>query len=170
MPCTSAFRTAYALAVPMILVGCGVATSPNAPSLLPRAIEKRNFAEPIVTAANVVPDAALDSRIADKTAAFDAAATAFDSARAGLAARITRARGTTQGADAWVDGQTAFGELQQLRTATDGAMAEIESLAIDRGVAGQPPYPRLEAAIAAAQVRLDSQVGIEERLLAALPN
>ena len=170
MPCPPVFRTAFALTAPLILIGCGAAPSPNAPSLLPRPIEKRDFAAPIVVPAEVAPDSAFDLRIAETVAAFDVAAKAFDSAQAGLAARIDRAKGTTQGSDAWVEGQTAFGEMQQLRTATDSAMAEIESLAIDRGVAGQPPYPRLDAAIAAAQTRLDGQVRIEQRLRAVLPN
>lgn len=136
----------------------------NAPSLLPRAIETRGDALANPRSETVAPDPALEARIAERRAAFDTAARAFDTARPALARRIAAARGGREGSEGWLDGQQAVGELQQLRTATDAAMADLEALAIERGGAGLLPYPALEAAIAAAQAVLDRQIATETDL------
>lgn len=156
------------LSAPLILAGCAGATPPNAPSLLPRAIESRSDAEPVVPVQPVTADAALDARIAERVAAFETATAAFERSRASVAARVTRAKGAAAGSEPWLDGQAAIGELQQLRTATDGAIADLEALAIERAAAGAPPYPALDTAIATAQAELDRQAGIEAQLNTAL--
>ena len=165
---TAPIAAAFVLA-PALLAGCATLPAPNAPSLLPRAIETRSDAVPVATIAPPTVDAAFDPRIAERVAAVTTAAKAFDSAEPALSPKITRARGAVQGSERWLDAQSAFGELQQLRTATDGAMADLEALAIERASAGLLPYPALDAAIAAAQVTLDRQAAIENRLRAVLP-
>ncbi|WP_326524316.1 hypothetical protein [Sphingomonas sp.] len=155
------------IALPLLLAGCA-GTVPDAPSLLPRPIESRGDAEPAAPAANPADtvDTALDAETARRVAAFDAAARAFSAAERDLAARIGRGKGAAEGSDRWLDGQAAIGELQQLRTATDSAMVDIEALAIERASAAKLPYPALEAAIAAAQAELDRQIVVETRFKA----
>jgi hypothetical protein len=158
----------FVLSAPLILAACAGSTAPDAPSLLPRAIESRSDAEPFVPVSSIAPDPTLDSRIAERVAAFAAASKAFAMAQPGLATRIDRAKGAAEGSERWIDGQGAIGELQQTRTAADGAMADLERLAIERASAGAPPYPVLDAAIASAQVELNRQAEIEAQLKATL--
>ncbi len=154
------------LSLPLILSAC--ASQPvNAPSLLPRAIETRPDS-PTVRDETVRPDPSLDSKIAAGVATFDKAAAAFDAGKAALARRIEAGKGAAEGSERWLDAQQALGELQQLRTATDGAMTDIEALAIERASAGQLPYPMLDAAIARAQGVVDRQMAEENRLRAIL--
>ncbi|MES2337490.1 MAG: hypothetical protein V4537_05265 [Pseudomonadota bacterium] len=155
------------LPAPLLLAACA-GTVPDAPSLLPRAIETRGVAEPAVAAPVDAPDPALESQIAPRIAAFDAAAKAFAEARTGLATRIDRAKGAAEGSERWLDGQSAIGDLQQARTAVEGAMADLEALAIARASAGQPPYPALDRAIATAQAELDREMATETELKAIL--
>ncbi|KQN26062.1 hypothetical protein ASE86_07835 [Sphingomonas sp. Leaf33] len=154
------------LLLPIALSAC--ASQPDtAPSLLPRAIETRTDT-PIVRDETVNPDPALDGQIRERVATFDRAVAAFDAGRTTLGRRITAGRGAAEGSERWLDAQQALGELQQLRTATDGALTEIETLAIDRGAKGLLPYPALDAAIARAQGVVDRQVTEENRLRALL--
>lgn len=152
------------LLLPITLSAC--ASQPvNAPSLLPRAIETRTDSTP-VRDETVRPDPALDTRIAQRAAAFDKAAAAFDAGKAALGRRIESGKGAAEGSERWLDAQQALGELQQLRTATDGAMTDIEALAIERAGAGLLPYPALDAAVARAQTIVDGQMAEENRLRA----
>ncbi|MFD1788742.1 hypothetical protein ACFSC3_14330 [Sphingomonas floccifaciens] len=153
--------------LPLTLSAC--ASQPvDAPSLLPRAIETRGDAPAAQQDESVRPDPTLDARIAEQVAAFDKAAAAFDASRPALAKRIGAAKGAAEGSERWLDGQQALGELQQLRTAADAAMTDIEALAIGRASAGQLPYPTLDAAIARAQAVIDRQMTEENRLRALL--
>lgn len=158
---------AHLLAVPGLLtLGACAGSAVNAPSLLPRPIESRSDAPPAPRDETVAPDPALDAQVAERRAVFEQAAAAFDKGAPGVEARLRRAVGAAEGSERWLDGQTAIGELQQLRTATDAAMVDLEELAIARGSAGQLPYPALDAAIAAAQARLEPQLATEARLRA----
>ncbi len=154
------------LSLPLILSAC--ASQPvNAPSLLPRAIETRGET-PTVRDETVRPDPALEAKIAAGVATFDKAAAAFEAGKTALARRIEAGKGAAEGSERWLDAQQALGELQQLRTATDGAMSDIEALAIARAGAGQLPYPALDAAIVRAQAVIDRQMTEENRLRAIL--
>lgn len=149
----------------LLLAGCAPTTD-NAPSLLPRPIETRSDAEPVATTAPAAADPALDAEIARRVAAFDAAARAFDGAVPGVEAKLAAARGAAEGSERWLDGQSAIGDLQQLRAAAEAAMAEIEELAIVRATDGRLPYPALDGAIATAQGLLERQLAAENRLKA----
>lgn len=154
------------LLLPIALSAC--ASQPDtAPSLLPRAIETRSDT-PVVRDETVRPDPALEAKIRAQVATFDRAAAAFEAGRTTLGRRIAAGRGAAEGSERWLDAQQALGELQQLRTATDGALTEIEALAIDRGAQGLLPYPMLDAAIARAQAVVDRQMAEENRLRALL--
>jgi len=153
--------------VPLLLAGCAT-TAIDAPSLMPRPIEARSDAETTAPGQPPAADPSLDARIAVQVAGFDSAAEAFEAAGPAIAAKLARGRGAAQGSDRWLDAQTALGELQQLRTATAGAMIELEALAIARASAGAPPYAALDAAIAAAQAELSRQQAREAGLKAQL--
>lgn len=147
-------RTVPLLLVPLSLAGCATAPD-NAPSLLPRAIERRSDAEPVRPAPVATPDATLDAEIARRGAAVDAAAAAFDAAVAATRPRLARGRGATEGSDAWIDAQAALGELDQASSNLDAALGDLEQLAAARAARLAAPYPALEARIAAAQTTLD---------------
>ncbi|WP_294297669.1 hypothetical protein [uncultured Sphingomonas sp.] len=154
------------LSLPLILSAC--ANQPvNAPSLLPRAIETRGET-PTVRDETVRPDPTLNAKITAGVATFDKAAAAFEVGKTALARRIEAGKGAAEGSERWLDAQQSLGELQQLRTAADGAMSDIEALAIARAGTGQLPYPDLDAAIARAQTVIDRQMAEENRLRAIL--
>ena len=156
-------------AAALILTGCASQVS-NAPSLLPRAIESRSDAEPVVTAGPIVADPALDAELARRVADFDAAARAYDAVVPAIERQLARSTTAREGTDAWLAGQAAIGELGQARSAIDTAFAQIEQLAITRGAAGEPPYPALDAALVAAQARFEASAATDARLRAMLPN
>ncbi|URW76671.1 hypothetical protein M9980_05530 [Sphingomonas donggukensis] len=158
-----------ALALSVTLASCA-APRANTPSLAPRAVEGRGFAEPERPAAVATPDATLDATIASRRKEFDAAAADFDRIVAARGPAVKACARAAEGTPAWFDGQTAIGEIGQAHAAIDTALAAIESLAIARAEALAPPYPALDSAIAAAQARSDAAAVAEERLRALLPN
>ncbi len=153
------------LAVPLLIGGCTVMPS-DAPSLLPRAIEARSDAEVARAVPDAVPDPAFDTRMAAAIAGFRTASTDFAATLRQAEPRITRSASAASGSDAWIDAQAAIGELGGARGTSDGALADLERLAIERGAAGQPPLPALDAAIAAANAEIGRQNETVERLTA----
>lgn len=138
------------LFVPVILLaGCSQATG-RYPSLLPRAVEGKGFAEPVRPAPVATPDAALDSRIAEITGTLEADNIRFIAAARDAEAKVAVARGLPEGSERWLDAQAALSVLDGFRAPLESAIADLEQLASQRGVAGQPPYPALDSAIAAA--------------------
>ncbi len=139
-----------------LLAGC---TEPAGryPSLLPRAIESRSDAEPVRPVAVATPDAALDGRIAALNAVLARAAADFSRSAEAAEARVAVAAGTARGSEAWIEAQSALAELDAARGATLGGLADLETLTIDRGAAGQPPYPALDAAVTAARAQSERQ-------------
>lgn len=138
------------------LAGC--TQSPDAyPSLLPRPIEKQSLAEPERPAPVATPDAALDARIAEFNASTATANQRFAAAAQDAEAKVAVARGVPEGSDAWLDAQTALSTLESLRAPLLTALSDLEEVAIERGKAGQPPYPALDSAIAAADATTTAQ-------------
>lgn len=132
------------------LAGC-TQSAGNFPSLLPRAIETRSNAEPVRPAPVVKPNAVLDAKVAELSAQAETAYKNFTQAAQAAEARIAVARGTARGSEPWLNAQTALADLDGTRTGVLSALADLERLTIDRGVAGEPPYPALEKAVAAAR-------------------
>lgn len=164
-------RSPLPIALPALALGlAGCTQSPDAyPSLLPRPIEKQSLAEPERPAAVAAPDAALDARISEVTATLRSANQRFAAAAQEAEAKIAVARGVPEGSDAWLDAQTALSTLESLRAPTLAALAEIESVASERGQAGKPPYPALDSAVAAADAMANAQgdrIGALEAALA----
>jgi hypothetical protein len=152
-------RSLLFAALPALVFGlAGCTQSPDAyPSLLPRPIEKQSLAEPERPAAVAAPDAALDARIAKVTATLHSANQRFTAAAQEAEAKIAVARGVPEGSDAWLGAQAALSTLESLRAPTLTALAEIESVASERGQAGEPVYPALDSAVAAADAMANAQ-------------
>ena len=147
----------FALTV-LVAALAGCTQSPGAyPSLLPRPIESGSFAEPERPAQVAIPDAALDTRIAGFNASLTAGNQQFAAAAQEAEAKVAVARGVPQGSDAWLDAQTALSQLESLRAPLLIALSDLEEIAIERGKAGQPPYPALDSAIAAAEAMTTAQ-------------
>ena len=92
-------RPSTAVAFLLAIGGCA-GDGATYPSLAPRAIEKKGFAEPDVPAAVATPDAALDARLAALGTRLEEIAKGFaerarDAERQATAARGTRLARTT---------------------------------------------------------------------------
>jgi hypothetical protein len=138
------------------------------PSLLPRAAETQSLAEPERPVVAATPDATLDARVAALTATLNSNAQRFTTAAQDAEAKVAVARGVKVGSEAWLDAQSALSVLGSFRAPTQNALAELESLAIERGRAGQVPYPALDAAIADANAKAEAQNSRIEALEAAV--
>lgn len=156
-----------ALFVATSLAGC-TETGGHYPSLLPRPIESTSLAEPERPAPVAVPDAALDARIATLLGELDKAGKDFTAVAQGAEARIAVARGLPEGSDGWLDAQAALTEVDAARAPVASTLAELEQIAIDRGVSGQPPYPTLDAAIARARTLSEAEAARGATLAASL--
>ncbi len=137
----------------LALTGCS-ATAVGTPSLLPRAIEMRSDAEPSRIASAVATDPALDADIARLGGALDQALATFAAAATRAGPLLSRSGATREGSDAWIEAQAAIGDVGQFYSAADAAMADLETLAVARGLEGKPPYPALDARLAAAEREL----------------
>lgn len=158
----------HALLATIALAGCAQ-SSARYPSLLPRAVEGQGFAEPSRPAPVATPDAALDAQVAGLRQRVQEAATRFGGTAQAAEAKVAVARGVAEGSEKWLDAQAALAELGALRTPAANALSELEQLALDRGVAGEPPYPALDEAIAAARRQVEAQedrIGALEAALA----
>jgi hypothetical protein len=138
------------------LAGC-TQSATRYPSLLPRAAESQSLAEPVRPIAVATPDVTLDAKIAELTTTLDATATAFNASAQAAEAKVAVARGLPAGSERWLDAQTALADLATLRGPILTIGADLEELAIERGAAGLPPYPALDAAVARANALADAQ-------------
>ena len=149
--------------LPLLAGGCA-ASEGSYPSLLPRPIEQRSDAEPVVVPAVAAPDPALDAQLAAKKAELATARSAFDAALDTSKPRIARGRGATAGSDPWLAAQVALGELDGHRAAITDLVQELEALVIARGAALEPPYPALDA----LRTEAEAELAREREALAAL--
>lgn len=151
------------------LAGC-TDTSGKYPSLLPRAIEKQSLAEPERPVPVAAPDPALDKQIAGMMSAIDKASKDFTTTAQGAEARIAVARGLPQGSDGWLDAQAALSDVDAALGPVTSILADLDQLAAQRGLAGLPPYPALDAAIAKAGAIADAEAARKAALEASLSN
>jgi hypothetical protein len=153
-----------------LIAGCKAPRDDGYPSLLPRPIEKRGFADPAPRPEPVAtPDVALDGEVARAKAALRKAGAAF-AGKAGEAERLAaRAKGAAAGSEPWIAAQVALAELDTLRGGTAGALADIEKLAIDRAAAGKPPYPSLETLLADARAQNQREVERVSQIEGSMP-
>ncbi len=159
-------------ALPLLLLplaGCAGADR-SYPSLLPRAIEGRGFAEPAAAPpAPVAADPALDAKIAARTSALATSDAAFTKSVARAATLTAAARSDKAGGERWLSAQTALADLDAQRAATSDAANALEQLAADRAAALQPDYPALDQARAHAQAQLTAEAQRIAELQATLP-
>ena len=161
-------RPLLPLLAPPLLAGCA-SESGRIPSLAPRAAESHGFEEPAAPPpAAARPDPALDARIAEAAARSAESERGYVAARAAAKAKVAAAGRAPAGSDAWLDAQVALGELDVARAEAGEAVTSLEQLAADRAVAGEPPYPALETALAAARARQDAVVATIAELNARL--
>ena len=143
-------------AVLPLLAGCAQDAG-SYPSLAPRAVEQRGFAEPEVAApptGSPTADPALTAPIAAARAKLERAAASYASTLSRLAPLVTRARGAAVGSDAWIAAQSALADLDAIRSDTRAAQNDLEALAIDRAQSGAPDDPALSMARADAEAQL----------------
>jgi hypothetical protein len=134
------------LAAVPILVAAGCAADRTAyPSLEPRAVEQRGFAEPVAPVAVVTPDPALDRQVAEQTERLDAIAKGFAAAAGQAERRAAAARGRSAGSEPWLEAQTALAALDDWRAQVSALATDIEQAAIARAGTLAPPYPSLVA-------------------------
>lgn len=120
----------------------------HTPSLAPRPIEQLGFDEPTRPAPAIAQsDPRLDPLLAEHARAAADRARRAEDALAEAERRVARAAGAAAGSDAWLDAHISLGALDVLRAEGSEALSALEQAAVDRGVAGQPPYPRLDQAI-----------------------
>lgn len=149
------------------LAGC-TQSATRYPSLLPRAAESQSLDEPVRPVPVATPDAALDKKIAELTAQLDGVATAFNAGAQDAEAKIAVARGLPEDSERWLDAQAALSTLDTLRAPVLTVLSDLEELAIERGTAGLPPYPALDAAVARAEALSTTQQDRSGALEAAL--
>ena len=145
------------LLIALSAAGC-VQQTDKYPSLALRPIETRSDEEVVTPMPVATPDAALDAQIAAMAARlaqidrdFVAGAT-----RADIAARAKGA--LTTGSDQWLAAQVSLADIDGLRGDTLGMINDLERMVTDRGVAGQPPYPALDALHVGAQDQLHGEI------------
>jgi hypothetical protein len=162
-------RLAALCTLPLLATACAEQASGRFPSLLPRPIESRSDAEPVVAVPVAAPDPALDATIAKMLAAIATTKRDFAVATARTDAAARRAKGDKVGGEQWIEAQTALAELDVHRATTLGLVTDLEEAALGRAADAKPPYPALEAAQAAAQAELDAESAHIQRLQASLP-
>jgi hypothetical protein len=148
-------KRSAALLLVLSAAGCAQSTD-KYPSLALRPIETRSEAETVTPLPEATPDAALEAQIAAVAAKLAQLGTDFTAgaAKADAAARARGAQAT--GSDQWLAAQSSLAEIEGLRGDMLGAVTDVERMVTDRGEAGQPPYPALDALRLRAQGQLDA--------------
>jgi hypothetical protein len=115
-----------------VLAGClgGCGERVNAPSLMPRPIEKQaNTTPPVPAPVNAAPIApALQRQITELLGKVRDGDTAFNKADQASARLIAAGRGAAEGSEAWVVGQQAQSQLEAARQDSAAALGELETL------------------------------------------
>ncbi|RYY22875.1 MAG: hypothetical protein EOP62_22065 [Sphingomonadales bacterium] len=149
------------------LSGC-TQSATRYPSLLPRPAESQSLDEPVRPAPVITPDAGLDALITERIGKLDSIEADFAKGAQDAEARIAVARGLPEGSERWLDAQAALSNLDTLRAPLLTILSDLEGFAIERGTAGQPPYPRLEEAVTRAAAMSKAQEDRSGALEAAL--
>jgi hypothetical protein len=113
------------------LSGCG--TEVQAPSLLPRAVEKQPIDMPVTEAREEQTPAtpAIQAAIAKQIDAAEAGDKDFATRRVAAEDAVTKATGKGQGSEEWVQAQEAITALESARIAVRDAAAAIDALRDD---------------------------------------
>ena len=150
------------------LSGCARDTR-DYPSLAPRAVEQRGFAEPQAKPEPVQADPALDTRIVEMGQSLSNLAAAFDRTAAVADAAARRAHGQAVGSDAWLDAQARLAELDDHRAQTSSLVTDIDQMIADRAATLAPVYAPLAELRDAAVAEAARQGTTIDRIEAMLP-
>ena len=129
-------------AIAMLMLAGGCASTADAPSLEPRAIEQRSDAERVDPPIAPIPaDAALTGKIASILGTARAGEADFAKA-ASQSATLSRDLAAAPASEAWIVAQTRLSALEASRRRTSEALAELDTLLVDaetRAAAGNDP-------------------------------
>ncbi len=152
-----------ALSSALMLSACGPQV--NAPSLAPRAIEKKPIDLPAATSEAVAPvDPGLAARIAPLVASAQAGDRAFAHQRVETEQAIAKAAGAAHGDEAWIVAQQSISALDAARSPVRDSVAAIEALRSEPANAGSGN----RAAVAAAADTIETIDDAEAAVVAAL--
>ena len=118
-------------AAALALSACGAQV--QAPSLMPRAVEKQSIDMPVAEASEVQTPVspALQAAIAKQVEAAQAGDTEFSARRTAAEEAVAKGAGKPQGSEEWVQAQEAVTALETARVAVHDAAAAIEALRDD---------------------------------------
>jgi len=118
-------------AAALALSACGAEV--QAPSLMPRAVEKQPIDMPVAEASETQTplDPRLQAAIAKQIEAAQAGDRDFTARRATAETAVAKAAGKPQGSEEWVQAQEAVTALETARGAVHDAAAAIEALRDD---------------------------------------
>jgi hypothetical protein len=157
---------------PMIcFVAAACSTPANPPSLLPRAIETRPeaAAQPpsIVLSKGITP--ALAAKVNALLVEAKAGDADFVTTEVTGNSAVAAGRGALQGSEAWIAAELVRSALQVARQRSAGALAEIDTLAINQGeLASRDATVGGLAEIIAAQTEIEAIVARQTARLEAL--
>jgi len=151
-----------------LLSACG-APAGGYPSLLPRANEQRDDAEPVRASPVAAADPALDAMIAAARARLDKAAADYASLAPRAESLAEQAKGLGIGSDVWLDAQAAIANLDSVRSESAAVVADLDRTSIERAAGGAPAYPALDSLRMAAAAQLREQSAVIARVEALLP-
>ena len=155
--------------IPVLMLLGGCAQSANRfPSLLPRAIEVRDDAEPMAATPVIVADATLDAKITKASVSLATIQGAFEVGATRAEKLAMAAQGQAAGSTAWLDAQSALADLDVVRADVSSVISDLDRLAIDRAAAGVASYPALEALRDAARTQHADEGTIIDTLAAQL--
>ena len=152
----------------LALSGCA-AQNARSPSLLPRAIEqRRDEPEPVRPERVATADSAIDAKVAEFDKATTASANDFPAAASRATTATKAAVGASVGSEPWLAAQSALADVDAIRAQDLTTLAEIDQLQIDRGTAGDPPYPALVAMRDRVEAQLNTEISVIDKLQAQL--
>jgi len=148
MPNPLSHRLAFFAVLPsMLVLAACTGKGPGYPSLAPRPIEQKSFAEPAPPpAAPQVADPAAIARYAPTIERARTADAAFLRALEAERGALARGRGAATGSDAWAAAQVSLSRVQDARAPVIKALADL-----DAARSADPTHADTGEAIAATQ-------------------
>jgi hypothetical protein len=129
MPILLSRRPLFARALPLALAitGC-TGKGPGYPSLAPRAIERRSFAEPVSPPATAqLTDPKAVARYAPTVERARRADAIFRQTLDAERGALVKGRGATTGSDTWAAAQVSLSRVQDVRAPVIKALADLDA-------------------------------------------
>lgn len=156
----------FALGALLSLAGC--ADQGSFPSLAPRPVERLSNDEPVRVAPMVATNPALTARIAELLRNARGGETEFQAALPAARASVSRAEAAES--ESWIEAQQAISRLEAKRAATVTALAQLDTLSVERArlPIGAGDFEALLAAVETARSLAAGQQAEINRLRGAL--